>query len=220
MLEYEEKARNQGFLSVCGVDEAGAGPLAGPVVAAAVILPPSETTLQKLQDLGLDDSKKISEKKRDSLFPVVKEVAVAWKIVEISHSEIDEMDILSARMKAMSLAIDGLSEKADFALIDGNRSKGKYWEIQFPHELIVKGDGKSLSIAAASVLAKVHRDHVMTELDKLYPQYEFARHKGYPTKLHYEKVKEFKLCPIHRKTFFKKRWTELELGEQEWGELS
>lgn len=215
MLEFEEKARSLGYSSVCGVDEAGAGPLAGPVVAAAVILPSSESALQELFDLGLTDSKKISEKKREILFPVVQRIAVAWSISEVSHLEIDEMDILSARMKAMSLAIEGLSVEADFALIDGNRSRGKYWEIDFPLEMAIGGDGLSLSIAAASVLAKVHRDHVMGEMDSLYPAYEFGRHKGYPTKLHYEKVKEFKLCPIHRRTFFKKRWEELELGERE-----
>lgn len=208
MLEFEEKARLNGYLSVCGVDEAGAGPLAGPVVAAAVILPSSGCTLQ---EMGLNDSKKLSEKKRESLFPVIQEQAVAYHIAEVSHGEIDNMDILSARLKAMTLAMEGLSVKTDFALIDGNRHKGKYHEITIPHELVVKGDTLSLSIAAASVLAKVHRDRLMIELDALYPEYEFARHKGYPTRLHYEKIREYKLSPIHRVSFLKKRWLELGL---------
>lgn len=209
MWNYEEKAIAHGFRSICGVDEAGAGPLAGPVVAAAVILPTSGCTLL---DSGLTDSKKLSEKRRESLIPLIKEQSLAYHIAEISPAEIDETDILSARLKAMSMAIEGLSLKADFALIDGNKSKGKSHTITFPHELIVKGDSLSLSIAAASVLAKVYRDQKMVEWDITYPQYEFARHKGYGTKLHYEKIKENKLCPLHRVSFLKKKWVELELS--------
>lgn len=208
MFEYEEKARALGYGQICGVDEAGAGPLAGPVVAAAVILPVGESPLAAL---GLTDSKKLSEKKRDQFFDLICQEAVAYSIAEVSAEEIDQMDILSARLKAMSLAIEGLSVSADYALIDGNRDVGKSWSIQSPHELIIKGDSLSLSIAAASVLAKVQRDRYMLAQDKLYPDYAFAKHKGYGTVLHYAKIKEHKLCPLHRVTFLKKKWDELEL---------
>lgn len=208
MLEFEEKAYAQGYRFVCGVDEAGAGPLAGPVVAAAVILPSSGCTLQ---EMGLTDSKKISEKKREKLYDLVIEQAVAYHIAEVSVEEIDRTDILSARLRAMCLAVEGLSVKADFALVDGDRSQGRSCALDFPHELIVKGDSLSLSIAAGSILAKVYRDRLMVGLDEAYPAYEFARHKGYGTKLHYEKIREHKLCPAHRRTFLKKKWEDLGL---------
>ncbi|MBO4915773.1 MAG: ribonuclease HII [Oscillospiraceae bacterium] len=200
-FSYENKARAQGFGSVCGVDEAGAGPLCGPVYAAAVILP------DNCELPGLDDSKKLTEKKREKLFPLIKQTALAWSVAWVDEKEIDATDILSARLKAMQSAIDALSVKADYALIDGNRDRGRSAEIIIPHECIVKGDSLSMSIAAASVLAKVSRDHFVVEvLDKQYPQYGFAKHKGYGTELHREMIEKYGPCPAHRMTFLKK-WT-------------
>lgn len=207
MLEYELEAQAQGYLQVCGVDEAGAGPLAGSVVAAAVILPQDCTILL---EKGLTDSKKISEKKRDMFYDLICDMAVSYHIAAVSAQEIDNSDILSARLRAMCLAVEGIDP--DFALVDGNHDKGQSCSLNFPHQLIVKGDSKSLSIAAASVLAKVHRDREMITLDKEYPEYGFAKHKGYGTKYHYEQVRTYKLCPIHRRTFFRKKWEELGLG--------
>lgn len=153
----------------------------------------------------LNDSKKLTEKKREMLFPLIKERAIAWSVAWVEASEIDETDILSARMKAMQMAIDGLSVTSDMALIDGNRDKGHSAAISTAHQCIVGGDGKSASIAAASVLAKVSRDHYVTEvLDKAYPQYQFAKHKGYGTKLHYEMLDKYGPCPEHRRSFLKK----------------
>ena len=201
-LHYEDEARAAGFSSVCGVDEAGAGPLMGPVYAAAVILP------ENCEIEGLNDSKKLTEKKREALFPVIFEKAVACAVASVDASEIDATDILSARMKAMQLAIDGLNVKADFALIDGNRDHGTKYAVSTPHRTVVGGDGVSMSIAAASILAKVSRDRFVTDvLDKQYPQYQFARHKGYGTKLHYAMLDEYGPCPCHRRTFLKK-WEE------------
>ena len=198
-LHYEDEARAAGFSSVCGVDEAGAGPLMGPVYAAAVILP------EGCVIEGLDDSKKLTGKKREALFPVICEKAVACAVASVDAQEIDATDILSARMKAMQLAIDALDVPADYALIDGNRDHGASARIITPHELIVGGDGASLSIAAASVLAKVSRDRYVVEvLDPQYPEYQFAKHKGYGTKLHYEMLDRFGPSPVHRKTFLKK----------------
>lgn len=198
-LHYEDEARAAGFSSVCGVDEAGAGPLMGPVYAAAVILP------EGCVIEGLDDSKKLTGKKREALFPVICERAVACAVASVDAQEIDEMDILSARMKAMQLAIDALDVPADYALIDGNRDHGASARIITPHELIVGGDGVSLSIAAASVLAKVSRDRYVVEvLDPMYPEYQFAKHKGYGTKLHYQMLDQYGPSPVHRKTFLKK----------------
>ena len=196
---YEREQWNQGFDTICGVDEAGAGPLAGPVYAAAVILP------RELDISGLNDSKKLTEKKREALFDIITARAVSYSIQRVEAAEIDEIDILNARMKAMQLAIDGLSIKPDIALIDGNRDHGSRFAVTAPHITIVGGDGKSASIAAASILAKVSRDrYVSTELDSLYPQYQFARHKGYGTKLHYEMLDQYGPCPQHRRTFLKK----------------
>ena len=199
LWNYEREQWNQGFQTVCGVDEAGAGPLAGPVYAAAVILP------RELEIAGLNDSKKLTEKKREALFDVITEQAVAYSIARVEAAEIDEMDILNARMLAMQRAIDGLSVKPDMALIDGNRDHGSRYAIETPHLTIIKGDGSSASIAAASILAKVARDrYVSGELDEQYPQYQFARHKGYGTKLHYEMLDQYGPCPQHRMTFLKK----------------
>ena len=198
-LHFEEKARAAGFSAVCGVDEAGAGPLMGPVYAAAVILP-ADCVIE-----GLDDSKKLTEKKREALFPVIFEKAVACAVASVDASEIDATDILSARMKAMQLAIDALEVPADYALIDGNRDHGASAKITTPHETVIGGDGVSLSIAAASVLAKVSRDRSVVEvLDPQYPEYQFAKHKGYGTKLHYEMLDRYGPSPVHRKTFLKK----------------
>ena len=198
-LHFEEKARAAGFSAVCGVDEAGAGPLMGPVYAAAVILP-ADCVIE-----GLDDSKKLTEKKREALFPVIFEKAVACAVASVDASEIDATDILSARMKAMQLAIDALEVTADYALIDGNRDHGASAKITTPHETVIGGDGVSLSIAAASVLAKVSRDRYVVEvLDPQYPEYQFAKHKGYGTKLHYEMLDRYGPSPVHRKTFLKK----------------
>ena len=183
---------------VCGVDEAGAGPLMGPVYAAAVILPPG------CRIEGLNDSKKLTEKKREALYDIILEKAAAWAVASVSAREIDETDILSARMKAMQKAIDGLSPRPDMALIDGNRDRGKTAKLTAPHRTVVGGDGKSASIAAASVLAKVSRDrYVRDVLDKAYPQYRFARHKGYGTALHYAMLDAYGPCPEHRLTFLK-----------------
>ena len=196
---YEREQWNQGFDTICGVDEAGAGPLAGPVYAAAVILP------RELDISGLNDSKKLTEKKREVLFDIITARAVSYSIQRVEAAEIDEIDILNARMKAMQLAIDGLSVRPDMALIDGNRDHGSRFAVTAPHVTIVGGDGKSASIAAASILANVSRDrYVSTELNAQYPQYQFAKHKGYGTKLHYQMLDQYGPCPAHRVTFLKK----------------
>lgn len=197
MYTFENTLREKGFAAVCGIDEAGCGPLAGPVYAAAVILNPDDPIE------GLNDSKKLTEKKREALYPQIKERALAWAIASATAQEIDEINILQARLLAMRRAVEMLSIKPDQALVDGNRDP------DIPDVsslLIVGGDGKSASIAAASILAKVTRDHAMLELDKQYPQYLFAKHKGYPTKLHVEKLLEYGACPEHRQTFLKKIW--------------
>ena len=196
---YEREQWQRGISALCGVDEAGAGPLAGPVYAAAVILP------RELDIPGLNDSKKLTEKRREALYDLITTQAVAYSIARVEAAEIDEMDILNARMLAMQRAIDGLSVKPDLALIDGNRDHGSIHAVTTPHMTIVGGDGKSASIAAASILAKVSRDrYVSTELDSQYPQYRFAKHKGYGTKLHYEMLDQYGPCPQHRRTFLKK----------------
>ena len=192
-FEYEEKHYLEGYTAVCGCDEAGRGPLCGPVVAAAVILP------RNIEIDGLNDSKKLTEKKREALFDVIKEKAIAYAIAEATPEEIDEINILNASMLAMRRAVDMLSVKADFALIDGNCSRG----FTIPTETVVKGDAKSASIAAASILAKVTRDRGCEELDREYPAYGIAKHKGYPTKEHMDAVRTHGPSPIHRKTFLK-----------------
>lgn len=198
-LTYENEARAAGYSVVCGVDEAGAGPLCGPVCAAAVILP------EDCDIAGLDDSKRLTEKKREALFSVIRGVAIAYAVAWVDEKEIDATDILSARMKAMQLAVDGLAVPADFALIDGNRDRGRSAVISTPHRCIVKGDSLSESIAAASVLAKVSRDRFMVEvLDKRYPEYGFAKHKGYGTALHRAMYEKYGPCPAHRMTFLRK----------------
>ena len=194
----EDPLRAEGKV-LCGVDEAGAGPLMGPVYAAAVILP------REAELPGLNDSKKLTEKRREALYDLILDQAVAWSVARAEAAEIDALDILNARMLAMNRAIEGLERKADLYLIDGNRDHGTKVAIQVPHTLLVGGDGRSASIAAASILAKVSRDRYVTEvLDREYPQYQFAKHKGYGTKLHYAMLDEFGPCPEHRKTFLKK----------------
>lgn len=195
---YEREAWAEGYATVCGVDEAGAGPLMGPVYAAAVILP------RECEIEGLNDSKKLTEKKREALFDIIINTAIAYGIARIEAAEIDATDILSARMKAMHLAVEALGQPIDMALIDGNRDKGKSFTITEPHRLLVKGDSKSSSIAAASILAKVSRDrYVVDVLDKQYPEYQFAKHKGYGTALHKELYLKYGPCPEHRLTFLK-----------------
>ena len=196
---YEREQWKNGVQTVCGVDEAGAGPLMGPVYAAAVILP------RELDIPGLNDSKKLTEKKREALYEIITAQAAAWSVARVEAAEIDKMDILNARMLAMQKALDGLTLRPDLALIDGNRDHGSRYAIEIPHRLIVGGDGKSASIAAASILAKVSRDrYVSAELDAKYPQYQFAKHKGYGTRLHYAMLDQYGPCPEHRMTFLKK----------------
>lgn len=195
--ELEHAAMAQGYQAVCGCDEAGAGPLAGRVYAGAVILPDG------LELPWLDDSKKVMEKRREVLYDQIINQATAWSVAWVEPEEIDWIDILNSRIKAMQSAIDKLVPKADFALIDGNRDHGKRCAISTAHKLIVKGDSLSISIAAASILAKVSRDRYMREMAARYPQYEFERHKGYPTKRHYELLREHGPSPIHRRSFLK-----------------
>ena len=191
LWEIERELRAEGVGLICGVDEAGRGPLAGPVCAAAVILPP-ETELP-----GLNDSKKLSEKRREQLFPEIQRIALAWSVAFASVEEIEERNILGATMLAMNRAIAGLSLTPDLALIDGNRNK----EIEVPRRCVVHGDARCASIAAASILAKVSRDHLMLELAREYPQYGFEKHKGYGTKAHYAALREYGPCPAHRPSF-------------------
>lgn len=199
LWEHECAAWAQGYETVCGVDEAGAGPLMGPVYAAAVILP------RGCVIDGLNDSKKLTPKKRDALYDVIIAEAEAWAVASVSAAEIDATDILSARMKAMQLAIDALAVRPDFALIDGNRDHGKSAAVTALHACIIGGDGCSASIAAASILAKVSRDRYVTDvLDSMYPQYGFAKHKGYGTRDHYAMLDQYGPCPEHRMTFLKK----------------
>ncbi len=188
---FEEQCHTEGYAIVCGTDEAGRGPLAGSVYAAAVILPDG------LFIDGLNDSKKLTEKKREKLFDTIISEAVSYGIAFATPEEIDELNILNASLLAMRRAIELLSPPPDFVLIDGNMTRG----FTLPCKAIVKGDSLSMSIAAASILAKVSRDRSCRELDRLYPEYGFAKHKGYPTKEHYEAIKKHGVLPIHRKSF-------------------
>lgn len=193
-FSYELSAKNKGFTLVCGVDEAGRGPLAGPVCAAAVILP------DNCDIEGLNDSKKLTEKKRECIFPVIMEKAISYSVAFASVEEIEKYNILEATYIAMNRAIEGLTLPADYAIIDGNRvPKG----IKIPCETLVKGDSKSESVAAASVLAKVTRDRLMLKYDEEYPQYNFKKHKGYGTAEHIELIKKYGISPIHRPSFLK-----------------
>lgn len=194
MWEFEHKYANEGYRFICGVDEAGRGPLAGPVCAAAVILP------MDIHIPGLNDSKKLTDKKRRELFPIICEKATAYGIAFADHEEIDKINILQATYLAMERAISKLEIKPDMALIDGNRAK----DFGLPSQTIVGGDAKSASIAAASILAKVTRDDLMVKIADLYPSYGFEVHKGYGTKAHYAALSEYGPSPIHRITFLKK----------------
>ncbi|MEE0868689.1 MAG: ribonuclease HII [Ruminococcus sp.] len=193
-IEYEQSAELKGYKAICGVDEAGRGPLAGPVCAAAVILPPN-TIID-----GVNDSKKLTEKKREALFDVIKETAVSYSIAYASVEEIESINILNATMLAMKRAVEGLDVKADYAMIDGNKMP----PLDIDGETIVKGDAKSMSIACASILAKVSRDRLLYEYAKEYPQYQFDKHKGYGTSAHREAILEYGPCPYHRMSFLKK----------------
>lgn len=194
MWEIENGFYQQGYQVICGVDEAGRGPLAGPVCAAAVILP------NDLEIPGLTDSKKLTDKKRRELFPIIKEQAIAYGIGCATEREIDEINILQATFLAMQRALDQLSIRPDLALIDGNREK----DFGLPVKTVVKGDSLSANIAAASILAKVTRDDMMLDYAGTYPQYGFDVHKGYGTKAHYAALTQYGTCPIHRITFLKK----------------
>jgi ribonuclease HII len=190
---YENNAHNEGYLVVCGVDEAGRGPLAGPVFAGAVILPENYT-----HEI-LNDSKKLSEKKRDLVYDDIIRDAISWSVGIATEQEIDDINILNATFLAMKRAVNGLNIKPDLAFIDGNR----YANTGVKEITIVKGDSKCMSVAAASIIAKVSRDRFMQEVDKQYPQYQFSKHKGYGTKLHYEMIEQYGISPVHRKTFLK-----------------
>ena len=194
LWEIENEISAEGFTTVCGVDEAGRGPLAGPVCAAAVILP------RGTEIPGLDDSKKLSEKKRELLFPQIQEKALAWSMAFATVEEIEELNILRATFLAMNRAIEGLAIRPDLALIDGNQNR----DIRIQSRCIVHGDARCASIAAASILAKVSRDRLMTELAEKYPEYGFAQHKGYGTKAHMEAIRRYGPSPVHRLSFLKK----------------
>ena len=192
--EFEHKAHEEGFAVVCGVDEAGRGPLAGPVYAAAVILP------EGLEDMGINDSKKMSEKKREQLFDIIIENATAYGIGFATETEIDEINILNATFLAMRRAVEAMGVKPDLVLVDGNRKPNTGYE----EMTLVKGDAKSISISAASILAKVSRDRYMRDLAERHPEYKFEQHKGYGTKLHYEMIEQYGILPDHRRSFLKK----------------
>ena len=192
--ERENELKKQGYNLIAGVDEAGRGPLAGPVYAAAVILKDNEIIE------GLNDSKKLSEKRREEIYDIICEKAVAYSVFSVDEKRIDEINILNATFEAMNGAVDNLDIKPDYVLIDGNRIK----DMEIPHETIVKGDAKSASIAAASILAKVSRDKMIDKMDCEYPEYGFIRHKGYGTKEHTEAILKYGPCKIHRRTFLKK----------------
>ncbi len=202
-LIYERKHLEDGKKYIAGVDEVGRGPLAGPVVCASVIMP--------LDDIieGIDDSKKISEKKREKLFEVIKEKAISYSICEVSQEEIDQINILNAVKKCMTMAVETLSVKPDITLVDGVDTN-----LNINAEYIVKGDSKSYTIGCASILAKVYRDNLMKEYAKEYPEYGFEKHKGYGTKVHIEKIKEIGPCKLHRRTFIKNFWVAPEKSEQ------
>ena len=193
-LAYEENALQKGYKYICGVDEAGRGPLAGPVCAAAVILP-VDTVIE-----GVNDSKKLSEKKREALFDIIRETAVSYAVAFASVEEIESMNILNATMLAMKRAVEGLDVSADYAMIDGNRMP----RLDLPGECVVKGDAQSMSIACASILAKVSRDRLLYKYAEEYPVYQFDKHKGYGTKAHVAALKEYGPCPYHRLSFLKK----------------
>ncbi|MBU0972505.1 MAG: ribonuclease HII [Proteobacteria bacterium] len=191
MWEFEHAALEKGYHTIAGIDEAGRGPLAGPVVSAAVVLPPDFSCP------GIDDSKKLSEKRRDALFPVIQAQALAVGIGMADHREIDRINVLAAALLSMKRAVQNLAVGPDFLLVDGTFTLA----MDLPQQAIVKGDARSISIAAASIIAKVTRDKLMTDFHKTYPQYDFIRHKGYPTKAHKQAIIQYGPCPIHRTSF-------------------
>ena len=195
LYEFDSRLRNV-YGILCGVDEAGRGPLCGPVCCAAVILNPEDPIE------GVNDSKKLTEKRRELLYDEITRRALAWKVEFVSPQEIDEKNILWATMASMARAVSGLDITPDYVLVDGNRCPPG---LEQPAQAVVKGDASSASIAAASILAKVSRDHYMLELDREYPQYQLARHKGYPTKLHYELIAQYGIQPFYRRSFLKKQ---------------
>ncbi len=203
-LDYERKHYQNGAKWVAGVDEVGRGPLAGPVVCCAVIMPKDEIIE------GVDDSKKLSEKKRNALAELIKEKAVCYNIAEIWQEEIDEINILNAVKKCMTMAVEGLEIKPDITLVDGVDTS-----LNIDAEYLIKGDAKSHTIGCASILAKVYRDNLMVKFAKEYPEYAFEKHKGYGTKVHIDKIKEIGPCKLHRKTFIKNFWVEPGKNEQE-----
>lgn len=194
LWEIENGLKEKGFKYIAGVDEAGRGPLAGPVYAAAVILPDGA------EILGINDSKKLTPKKREELFDKITDIAISYAIYSVDEKEIDEINILNATHKAMNGAVDALTQKPDYVIIDGNSIKG----MEIAHETVVKGDAKSISIAAASILAKVARDRYIDKMGEVYPEYGFENHKGYGTKAHTDAILRYGMCPIHRRTFLKK----------------
>lgn len=196
-LEYERKAQSEGYKYICGIDEVGRGPLAGPVVACSVIM-----DLENLIE-GVDDSKKISAKKREKLYDEIISKAVSYSIREISHEEIDNINILNATKKCMLECVNTMSVKPDILLIDALKL-----DTSIPQMGIIKGDAKSYTIACASILAKVYRDRLMAEYDKEFPEYGFKNNAGYGTKVHIEAIKEIGPCKIHRRTFIKNFWEE------------
>ena len=194
-LFYEREMTQLGAKYIAGVDEVGRGPFAGPVVCAAVILPLDKTNLIE----GIDDSKKLKEGERERLAELIRERAIAYKICEVDNKTIDRINILQATKLCMKQAVEGLAVEPDVVFVDGNFKI----DISFPQQTLIKGDALSYSIGAASILAKVYRDRLMCEFDKIYPQYGFAKHKGYGTKMHRDAIREYGLCEIHRRTFIK-----------------
>jgi len=194
LKEMENELHKKGFEYICGIDEAGRGPLAGPVVVASVIMP-KDSMIE-----GVNDSKKVSEKKREKLYDEITENAIAWGVGIINQNEIDDINILNATKKGLTLSLQELSKKPDLILVDALE---KIDTLGIPYEAIIKGDAKCYSISAASIIAKVTRDRIMREWDKVYPQYGFEKHKGYGTKMHIDAIKEYGICSLHRKTFVK-----------------
>lgn len=193
LFEFDREIKKDGYNIICGVDEAGRGPLAGPVYACAIIMKEDFIIPE------VNDSKKLTEKKREELYDIILENALDWSVASVCEKEIDEINILNATMKAMDMAISGLKTIPDLALIDGNQNRG----IKFNNKTVIKGDAKSYNIAAASIIAKVTRDRFIIKMDELYPEYGFKRHKGYGTKEHIENIRKYGPCDIHRRTFLK-----------------
>ena len=195
LKKYEEELRKKGFKYICGIDEAGRGPLAGPVVVASVIMP--ENSMIE----GVNDSKKVSEKKREKLYDLILDEAISYGIGIVGQDEIDEINILNATKKGLTMSLQELTQKPDLIIVD---ALSKINTLGIPYESIIKGDAKCYSISAASIIAKVTRDRIMREWDLVYPQYGFSSHKGYGTAKHISAIREYGLCPIHRRSFTKK----------------